>query len=71
MALLEPIMQVEMFVPDTYMGDAIADLNARGGKVESIAAKSGIQIIHAVVPLAKMFRLFHGPAVCYPGQGNL
>ncbi|HSL61158.1 MAG TPA: elongation factor G, partial [Desulfotignum sp.] len=55
MALLEPIMQVEMFVPDTYMGDAIADLNARGGKVESIAAKSGIQIIHAVVPLAKMF----------------
>ena len=55
MALLEPIMQVEVFVPDAYMGDAIADLNARGGKVESIAAKTGIQIIHAVVPLAKMF----------------
>jgi elongation factor G len=55
MALLEPIMQVEVFVPDTYMGDAIADLNSRGGKVESIAPKANIQIIHAVVPLAKMF----------------
>ncbi len=55
LALLEPIMQVEVFVPDTYMGDAIADLNSRGGKVESITPKSNIQIIHAVVPLAKMF----------------
>ena len=55
LALLEPIMQVEVFVPDTYMGDAIADLSSRGGKVESIASKSNIQIIHAVVPLAKMF----------------
>lgn len=55
LALLEPIMQVEVFVPDTYMGDAIADLNSRGGKVESIVPKSNIQIIHAVVPLAKMF----------------
>ncbi len=55
MALLEPIMQVEVFVPDTYMGDAIADLNTRGGKVESITPKTNIQIIHAVVPLARMF----------------
>jgi elongation factor G len=55
LALLEPIMQVEVFVPDTYMGDAIADLNARGGKVESITPKTNIQIIHAVVPLARMF----------------
>jgi elongation factor G len=54
-ALLEPIMQVEVFVPDTYMGDAIADLNTRGGKVESITPKINIQIIHAVVPLARMF----------------
>jgi len=55
LALLEPIMQVEVFVPDAYMGDAIADLNTRGGKVESITPKTNIQIIHAVVPLAKMF----------------
>jgi elongation factor G len=54
-SLLEPIMEVEIFIPDAYMGDAIADLNARGGKVESISPKSGIQVIRAVVPLAKMF----------------
>ncbi|MCK5836915.1 MAG: elongation factor G, partial [Desulfobacula sp.] len=55
LALLEPIMEVEVFVPDTYMGDAISDLNARGGKIESINPKAGIQIVKAVVPLAKMF----------------
>ena len=54
-SLLEPIMEVEVFVPDAHMGDAIADLNARGGKVESINSKAGIQIIKAVAPLAKMF----------------
>ncbi len=55
MTLLEPIMAVEVFVPDANMGDAIADLNARGGKVESITPKSDIQVIKAVVPLSKMF----------------
>lgn len=55
LALLEPIMEVEVFVPDAYMGDAIADLNARGGKIESIQPKAGIQVVKAVVPLAKMF----------------
>ncbi|WP_457552184.1 elongation factor G [Desulfobacula sp.] len=55
LALLEPIMAVEVFVPDTYMGEAISDLNSRGGKVESIHSKLGIQIVKAVVPLARMF----------------
>ena len=55
MALLEPIMDVEVFVPDVNMGDAIADLNARGGRVESINSKSNIQVIKAVVPLSRMF----------------
>jgi elongation factor G len=54
-SLLEPIMDVEVFVPDAYMGDAISDLNARGGKVASINPKAGIQVVKAVVPLAKMF----------------
>jgi elongation factor G len=53
--LLDPIMSVELFVPEAFMGDVIGDLNARGGKVESITPKTGIQIIKAVVPLAKMF----------------
>ncbi len=55
MALLEPIMDVEVFVPDANMGDAIADLNSRGGKVESINAKANIQVVKAVVPLSRMF----------------
>ncbi|WP_035236495.1 elongation factor G [Desulfobacter vibrioformis] len=55
MALLEPIVDVEVFVPDANMGDAIADLNARGGRVESITPKSGIQAIKAVAPLSRMF----------------
>ena len=53
--LLQPIMDVEVFIPDAYMGEAIADLNTRGGKIESIASKAGIQIIKAIVPLSKMF----------------
>ncbi|MDX9786611.1 MAG: elongation factor G [Desulfobacterales bacterium] len=53
--LLDPIMSVEVFVPETFMGEVIGDLNSRSGKIESISAKSGVQIIKAVVPLAKMF----------------
>lgn len=53
--LLEPIMDVEIFVPDAFMGDVIGDLNSRGGKVESISPKSGIQMIHASVALSRMF----------------
>ncbi|MGD9367117.1 MAG: elongation factor G [Desulfobacteraceae bacterium] len=53
--LLDPIMKVEVFVPEEFMGDVIGDLNARSGKVESIEPKMGVQEIRAVVPLAKMF----------------
>jgi len=53
--LLEPIMDVEIFVPDSHMGDAIADLNARGGKIESITPKGNLQEVRATVSLSKMF----------------
>ncbi len=53
--LLDPIMRVEVFVPETFMGEVIGDLNARGGKVESIDHRLGIQAITASVPLAQMF----------------
>jgi elongation factor G len=53
--LLEPIMDVEVYVPETFMGDVIGDLNARGGKIESINAKTGVQVIRTTVPLSKMF----------------
>ncbi len=53
--LLEPIMDVEVFVPESFTGDVIGDLSARGGKIESIAAKGDSQIISASAPLSKMF----------------
>jgi len=53
--LLDPIMAVEVIVPEDFMGEVIGDLNARGGKIESIESKPGAQTIKAIVPLAKMF----------------
>ena len=53
--LLEPIMTVEIFVPESFIGDVIGDLNARGGKIESIEHKGGAQVISATVPLSQMF----------------
>jgi elongation factor G len=53
--LLEPIMDAEVFVPEAFMGEVIGDLNARGGKIESIDHKMGSQVLKATVPLARMF----------------
>jgi elongation factor G len=53
--LLEPIMKVEVVVPEEYMGDVIGDLNARRGRVEGMERRAGAQVIHAFVPLAEMF----------------
>ncbi|MFZ0612310.1 MAG: elongation factor G [Desulfobacterales bacterium] len=53
--LLDPIMKVEVFVPEAFMGEVIGDLNARGGKIEAIESQAGIQVIKAVVPLERMF----------------
>ncbi len=53
--LLEPIMEVEVFVPEAFMGEVIGDLNARSGKIGSIDHKMGSQVIKAIVPLARMF----------------
>ena len=53
--LLEPIMKVEVVVPEVYMGDIIADINGRRGKVKSMEAHGGTQIVNARVPLAEMF----------------
>ncbi|MBW1776180.1 MAG: elongation factor G [Deltaproteobacteria bacterium] len=53
--LLEPIMAVEVLVPEGFMGEVIGDLNARNGKIEAIRPKTGYQVIRAIVPLAHMF----------------
>jgi elongation factor G len=53
--LLEPVMQVEVTVPEDYMGDVIGDINSRRGRIEGMEARGGAQVIRAVVPLAEMF----------------
>lgn len=54
-ALLEPIMSVEVVTPEDYMGDVIGDLNSRRGKVQSMDKRGKAQIINAMVPLSEMF----------------
>ncbi|MEE4358504.1 MAG: elongation factor G [Desulfococcaceae bacterium] len=53
--LLDPIMKVEIFVPEAFVGEVIGDINSRGGKIGAIEAQRGLQVIRAMVPLAKMF----------------
>src|SRR5205085_5418226 len=53
--LLEPIMKVEVVLPDEYMGDIIGDLSARRGHIEGMEARPGTQIVKALVPLSSMF----------------
>lgn len=53
--LLEPIMKVDVFVPDEYMGDVMGDLNSRRGRIEGMESVSGVQNIKAFVPLSEMF----------------
>ncbi len=54
-ALLEPIMAVEVVVPEEYMGDVIGDLNSRRGRVLGMNARGGAQVIESHVPLSCMF----------------
>ncbi len=53
--LLEPVMRVEVVVPEEFMGDIIGDLNSRRGHIQSMEARGGTQIINARVPLSEMF----------------
>jgi elongation factor G len=53
--LLEPVMSVEVVVPEEYMGDVIGDLNSRRGRVEGVVLRGTSQIIRSMVPLSEMF----------------
>jgi len=53
--LLEPIMKVDVTVPEEYMGDVIGDLNSRRGRIEGMEAMGNAQVVHGYVPLAEMF----------------
>ncbi len=53
--LLEPIMEVEVVVPEEYMGEVIGDLNSRRGKISGILPRKDAQVVEALVPLSEMF----------------
>ena len=54
--LLEPIMKVEITVPEQYMGDVIGDVNSRRGRLEGMEDQpGGIKVIHCFIPLSEMF----------------
>ncbi|MFT7003021.1 MAG: elongation factor G, partial [Sulfurimonas sp.] len=54
-SILEPMMKVEVEVPEDYMGDVIGDLNRRRGQINNMGERSGNKIVDAFVPLAEMF----------------
>ena len=53
--LMEPIMRVEVIVPDEYLGDVMGDLNSRRGKIEGMEQRKEAQVVNAFVPLSNMF----------------
>lgn len=53
--ILEPIMKVEVVVPEEYMGDVIGDMNSRRGRIEGMEPRAGAQVVRGLVPLSEMF----------------
>jgi len=68
--LLEPVMKVEVTVPEEYMGDVIGDLNSRRGRIEGMEAVSGAQHIRSYVPLSEMFGYATSLRSRTQGRGN-
>ncbi len=68
--LLGPVMDLEVVAPDTYTGDVMSDLNARGAEIREISSRAGeMQAIRAFVPLAKMFGYATGVRSLTQGRG--
>ena len=68
--LLEPMMRVEVVVPEDFMGDVMGDLNGRRGRIEGMDGHAGLQSIRAIVPLASMFGYATDLRSRTQGRGN-
>jgi elongation factor G len=55
MGLMEPVMRVEVVVPDDYMGEVIGDLSSRRGRILAMDSRPGLSVIQSMVPLAELF----------------
>ena len=69
-ALLEPVMKVDVTVPEDYMGDVIGDVNSRRGRLEGMEDRAGMKVIHAYVPLSEMFGYATDLRSKTQGRGN-
>lgn len=68
--LLEPIMDVEVVIPEEYMGDVIGDLNSRRGLIEEMEDRTGVKVVSAKVPLSQMFGYVTTLRSITQGRGN-
>ena len=69
-AILEPIMKVEVTMPEEYMGDVIGDLNSRRGRIEGMEDIGGGKMVKAFVPLSEMFGYATDLRSSTQGRGN-
>ncbi len=70
LALLEPIMSLEILVPEEYTGEVVADLNGRRGRIQSMEVRGGLQVIQAQVPMSQVFGYATDLRSCTQGRGN-
>ena len=68
--LLEPIMKVEVSVPEIYLGDVLGDLNGRRAEIQELDVRSGVRLIKGLVPLAEMFGYTTVLRSCTSGRGS-
>jgi len=68
--LLEPMMKVEVVVPEEYMGDIMGDISSRRGRIEGMESRAGAQVIRGFVPLSEMFGYATNLRSRTQGRGN-
>jgi len=69
--LLEPVMRVEVYTPDDYLGSVSGDLNRRRALIQGVDVAQGGQIIHAFAPLAEMFGYITSLRTLTSGRGTV
>ncbi len=68
--ILEPIMKVEVIVPEKFMGDVTGNLNSKRGQIENMGERSGLRVVDAKVPLSEMFSYVTSLRSMTEGRGN-
>jgi elongation factor G len=70
LVLLEPLMKVEVVLPEEYLGDVMGDLNSRRGRVRSMELRAGAQVVSVLVPMAELFGYATDLRSLTQGRGN-